>query len=80
MKLLLEISDKDVSNGLAERFDKPYTLRKAARAVVFNDNKKAWIASNTTVAVPEPSTYLILVMMLGFAALTATLRKRKRIT
>ena len=37
MKVLLEISDKEINNGLAERFDKPYVLRKAARAVVFNE-------------------------------------------
>ncbi len=36
MKILLEISDKEIINGLTERFDKPYVLRKAARAVVFN--------------------------------------------
>jgi len=40
MKLLLEISDEDVSNGATERYDKPYTLRKAARAVVFNDKNE----------------------------------------
>jgi len=40
MKLLLEISDKDVNNGMIERYDKPYTLRKAARAVVFNDKNE----------------------------------------
>jgi len=40
MKLLLEISDKDINNGSIERFDKPYVLRKAARAVVVNDTNK----------------------------------------
>jgi len=40
MKLLLEISDKDVNNGSIERFDKPYTLRKAARAIVVNDKNE----------------------------------------
>jgi hypothetical protein len=40
MKILLEISDKEIINGLAERFDKPYVLRKAARAVVFNGKNK----------------------------------------
>ena len=40
MKLLLEISDKDVNNGLVERFDKPYILRKAARAIVINDKNE----------------------------------------
>ncbi len=40
MKVLLEISDKETNNGLPERFDKPYVLRKAARAVVFNERKE----------------------------------------
>ncbi len=40
MKILLEISDKEINNGLSERFDKPYVLRKAARAVVFNEKKE----------------------------------------
>ncbi|MBU2545338.1 NUDIX domain-containing protein [Patescibacteria group bacterium] len=40
MKLLLEISDKDVNNGSVERFNKPYTLRKAARAIVVNDKNE----------------------------------------
>lgn len=38
MELLLEITDRDAgvgSNGLA-RFDQPYVLRKAARAVLFD--------------------------------------------
>jgi len=40
MKLLLEITDKDVNNGSIERFDKPYILRKAARAIVINDKNE----------------------------------------
>jgi len=40
MKLLLEISDKDVNNGPVERFNKPYTLRKAARAIVVNSKNE----------------------------------------
>jgi 8-oxo-dGTP diphosphatase len=40
MKILLEISDKEINNGLSERFDKPYLLRKAARAVVFNERNE----------------------------------------
>ncbi len=40
MKFLLEISDKDVNNGALERFNKSYTLRKAARAVVLNDKSE----------------------------------------
>jgi 8-oxo-dGTP diphosphatase len=38
MKILLEISDKDVSVGEAERYDTPYVLRKAARAIVKRDD------------------------------------------
>lgn len=37
MKLLKEIKDKDTGLVDGEKFDKPYYLRKAARAVVFND-------------------------------------------
>ncbi len=40
MKILLEISDKEVNDGLPERFDKPYILRKAARAIVFNEKNE----------------------------------------
>jgi 8-oxo-dGTP diphosphatase len=40
MKILLEISDKEIDSGFPERFDKPYILRKAARAVVFNEKNE----------------------------------------
>ena len=40
MKFLVEISDKEVGIGSSERFDKPYQLRKAARAVLFDDEGK----------------------------------------
>lgn len=40
MKLLAELSDKDINNGGVERFNKPYTLRKATRAVLFNDKNE----------------------------------------
>lgn len=38
MKILLEISDKDLRMGESERYDKPYVLRKAARAVVIQND------------------------------------------
>ncbi|OGF20767.1 hypothetical protein A2316_04130 [Candidatus Falkowbacteria bacterium RIFOXYB2_FULL_38_15] len=40
MKLLLEISDSDIGVGSPERFDKPYRLRKASRAIIFNDKNE----------------------------------------
>ena len=40
MKLIKEISDKDIGIGSAERFDEPYQLRKAARAVLFNEQNE----------------------------------------
>ena len=40
MKILIEINDKDAGTGGTERFDKPYKLRKAARAVLFNKDGK----------------------------------------
>ncbi|MFA5755440.1 MAG: NUDIX domain-containing protein [Candidatus Paceibacterota bacterium] len=40
MKIIKEIREKDVGLNEEERFDKPYLLRKASRAVVFNDNNE----------------------------------------
>jgi len=40
MKLLREINDKDAGTGAEERFDKPYQLRKAVRAVLLNDKQQ----------------------------------------
>lgn len=40
MKIIKEISGKDVGLNEGERFNNPYFLRKAARAVVFNDNNE----------------------------------------
>jgi len=37
MKLLLELNGTDVGLSESESFTLPYTLRKAARAVIFND-------------------------------------------
>ena len=39
MKLLKEITDQTIQEGLSESYDKPYRLRKAGRAVLFNGNK-----------------------------------------
>ncbi|MFH1632080.1 MAG: NUDIX domain-containing protein [bacterium] len=38
MKLIAEITMEDLGGDEIERYDKPYTLRKSARAVVFNDD------------------------------------------
>lgn len=43
-----------------------------------NGNQKAWIGSNSHIAVPEPSTYIMLAMMLGVVGLTATFGRRKK--
>lgn len=40
MKLLKEIRNNDIGLSDGERFDKPYYLRKAARAIVFNDKNE----------------------------------------
>lgn len=40
MKILKEIRDKDLGLIGEERYKKPYYLRKAARAIVFNDQGK----------------------------------------
>jgi len=40
MKILKEIRDKDLGMAGEERYKKPYYLRKAARAVVFNEQGK----------------------------------------
>jgi len=40
MKLLKEIRNNDIGLNDGERFDKPYRLRKAARAVLFNDKNE----------------------------------------
>jgi ADP-ribose pyrophosphatase YjhB (NUDIX family) len=40
MKLIKEIRGIDIGLNEKERFDNPYLLRKAARAVVFNDNNE----------------------------------------
>lgn len=40
MELLKELNEKDIGIGSSERFDKPYVLRKAARAVLFNDRNE----------------------------------------
>lgn len=42
MKLLLEISEKSIGLGTQERFEKPYILRKAARAIVVYKEKIAF--------------------------------------
>jgi 8-oxo-dGTP diphosphatase len=43
MKLLLELSDKDFDEGSSERFEKPYRLRKASRAIILNENNEVAI-------------------------------------
>jgi ADP-ribose pyrophosphatase YjhB (NUDIX family) len=40
MKLIKEIRGIDIGLNEKERFDNPYLLRKAARAIVFNDNNE----------------------------------------
>lgn len=40
MKLLLEINSYDAGLGERESFIRDYNLRKASRAVVFNDDNK----------------------------------------
>ena len=45
---------------------------------VGDKNKQAWIGSNSTVAVPEPSTYLILAILLAFVGLAAYLKEQKK--
>ncbi|MFA5169151.1 MAG: NUDIX domain-containing protein [Candidatus Paceibacterota bacterium] len=40
MKILKEIKGSDIGLNEEERFDNPYFLRKAARAVVFNNNNE----------------------------------------
>jgi 8-oxo-dGTP pyrophosphatase MutT (NUDIX family) len=40
MKLLLEINSKDAGLGERESFTRDYNLRKASRAVVFNDSNQ----------------------------------------
>src|SRR3989338_1237883 len=40
MRLLCELSDKMLGIGEAESFEKPYKLRKAARAVILNEKGK----------------------------------------
>ena len=37
MELLLELNEKDVGVGEIESFNNPYTLRKASRAIIFNE-------------------------------------------
>lgn len=40
MKLLLEITDKDLGIGPAEQIDKEYKLAKSVRSVIFNDKNQ----------------------------------------
>ena len=40
MELLRELTEKDIGLDNIESFTSPYTLRKAARAVLFNDNNE----------------------------------------
>ncbi|MBI1974978.1 MAG: NUDIX domain-containing protein [Parcubacteria group bacterium] len=40
MEILAEISDYDLGIGGPARYDKPYTFRRAARAVLFNKEEK----------------------------------------
>ena len=40
MKLICELNERDLGIGEAEHYDKPYRLRKAARAVLFNEKKE----------------------------------------
>jgi len=40
MKLLKEIRNNDIGLSDGERFGKPYRLRKAARAILFNDKNE----------------------------------------
>ena len=50
MKLLLEINEKDVGAGLPERFNKSYRLRKAGRAILFNNKQQIalqYVTKNT---------------------------------
>ncbi|MCB9798456.1 NUDIX domain-containing protein [Candidatus Nomurabacteria bacterium] len=47
MELLKEISDKTIGLGEAESFFKPYKLRKAARAVVFDPEKRIAVLAVT---------------------------------
>jgi len=43
MKILLEITEKDLGFSETERFDKPYQLRKAARAILIREDGKVAI-------------------------------------
>jgi ADP-ribose pyrophosphatase YjhB (NUDIX family) len=40
MKLIKEIRGRDIGINEEERFDNPYLLRKASRAIVFNNNNE----------------------------------------